>query len=177
MCVFAHLIWNSWMCDNRAAACCKERIWMCFLQSPPVAAEGQTPAWRNIGTHTHTHWHAHMSSEHTDTFWMTEVRTYILFFYNLLFSREEQHQFVYQHNFRHPIWIRDRSKSGLCEKYINTYCKICRTFKFTLTRSCTESIWRAFWCPYIILNGWTRTKSIMTRVKLPWRVSSDLVSI
>lgn len=55
---FAYLVWNSWRCDNRAAACYIGKTWTCFLQSPPEAAEGQTPAW----THTHT------ISEHINVF-------------------------------------------------------------------------------------------------------------
>lgn len=39
----SHRGWSSWRCDSRAAACCKERTGMCFLPSPPQAAEDRTP--------------------------------------------------------------------------------------------------------------------------------------
>ena len=59
VCVLAHLVWSSWRCDNREAACYIGRTWKCSLHSPPEAAGGQTPAW----THTNTHMWAEVWTE------------------------------------------------------------------------------------------------------------------
>lgn len=117
---FAYLVWNSWRCDNRAAACYIGKTWTCFLQSPPEAAEGQTPAW----TQTHTH---------------TQAQNTLMYFWEISCTgkpqKPETHYGIYFLNsvcaegaasvclpeyFRASSLSRDRSQIGLCAKYAST---------------------------------------------------------